>query len=97
MTSDMVQVHIADDYYEHEQFSALPQTWWSADDVYDVPREQVDRWQAAQDAWTEAQQEMATIMRERAEKRHIQQAEQQQREDARRAEIRAGLYGGRKQ
>lgn len=93
MTDDTVRVRISDDYYEHEQFSTLPQTWWSADDLYDVPREQVDRWQAAQEAWTAAQQEMAALMDARRQQRLAGQAERRQRDDARRAEIRAGLYG----
>jgi hypothetical protein len=92
----MVRVHVTDGYYEHEQFDLVPQTWWSKDDLYDVPREQVDRWEAAQGAWAGAQQEMAALMKERSDRRIAEQSARQQREDARRAEIRAGLYGGRK-
>lgn len=93
--SDTVRVHLSDGYYEHEQFGLIPQTWWSKDDLYDVPAEQVERWEAAQGAWQEAQQEMAALMKERRDARSAAQAERQQREGARRAEIRAGLYGGR--
>lgn len=96
MTDDTVRVYIADDYYEHEHFETLPQTWWSKEDVYDVPREQVARWEAASAAWGDAQEEMAALMNERHEKRMAEQAERRQREDVRLAEIRAGLYGGRK-
>ncbi len=54
VSGDTVRTYISDDYYEHEQFDTSPQTWWSESDVYDVPREQVERWQAAQDAWEAA-------------------------------------------
>ena len=95
MKRGTVRVHLSDGYYEHEQFHTLPQTWWSESDVYEVPREQVERWQAAKDAWEDAQREMASLMRERRDRHRAEQAEQRQREDERRAEIRRGLYGGR--
>lgn len=96
MADDLIRVHLSDDYYEHEQFGTVPQTWWSKNDIYDVPREQLQRWEAASEAWTEAQAEMAKLMNERRKQQQARQATQRQREDARLAEIRAGLYGGRK-
>lgn len=93
MSSETARVHLSDDYYQGEQFSTAPQTWWSADDVYEVPVEQLAHWQAAQEAWTAAQQEMAALMDARHEQKLAEQAARKQRDDARRAEIRAGLYG----
>ena len=69
MSGEAVRVHLSDGYYEHEQFGTVPQTWWSKDDIYEVPREQLQRWEAASEAWTEAQAEMATLMSERREQR----------------------------
>lgn len=94
--SDTVRVRISDGYYEHEQFDLIPQTWWSDKDLYDIPAEQLARWEAAQGAWQDAQQEMAALMKERGDARRAAQAARQKREDARRVEIRADLYGGRK-
>lgn len=63
--SDTVRVGLSDDYYLHEQFVTNPKAGWSEENVYEVPREQAERWQAAQEAWEAAQQEMGTIMDER--------------------------------
>ncbi|MEV7034614.1 hypothetical protein AB0N99_30835 [Streptomyces sp. NPDC093272] len=63
--SETVRVGLSDDYYRNEQFVTDPAADWSRENVYEVPREQAERWQAAQDAWEAAQQEMGAIMNER--------------------------------
>ncbi|MEU5596669.1 hypothetical protein [Streptomyces sp. NPDC020298] len=94
--SDTVRVGLSDDYYLGEQFVTEPQSCWSEENVYEVPREQAERWQAAESAWAEAQEEMGAVMGERRQQRNAARAESQRREDERRAEIRRGLYSGRK-
>lgn len=95
MSGDTVRTYISDDYYEHEHFATVPQTWWSESDVYDVPRAQVDRWRAAKDAWEAAQGEMRALMTERSRRRTATpgpdenacgQAERWKAEEAARAE-----------
>jgi hypothetical protein len=63
--SDTVRVGLTDDYYLGATFAIEPQAGWSEGNVYEVPREQAERWQAAQEAWEAAQREMGAIMDER--------------------------------
>ena len=104
--SHVVRVEITDGVYVDErdvQFDTVERTAWSPENVYDVPVERVDRWETAERAWAIAQGEMQELVDTRAAERlaamterYEREAEGRRREDARRAEIRAGLYGGRK-
>lgn len=101
MTDDTARVYIADDCcgferFGHERFRENPPYQCADRDMYDVPGEQLARWDAAETAWIAARQEMTSLVAARAEQQRAQREERQRREDARRAEIRAGLYGGRR-
>ncbi|MBM9509971.1 hypothetical protein [Actinacidiphila acididurans] len=96
MSGDMARAYITDDYDLYEQFNTMPPSWWFDDDANEIAREQAERWRAAEADraearyWGEASKEMLAVMSER---RNRQIAERRGREEARRAEIRAGLYG----
>jgi hypothetical protein len=111
----MVHVQLSLDYSDElfEGFDPRPQSWWDRDPkkaadvsggLYEVPAEQVARWDAAEDAWLAARAEIRALMEARAaerraerEARERREAEAREREERRRAEIRRQLYGGRKQ
>jgi len=54
---DVVQCAMGNDYYEG------PYCYESTGGEYKVPRELLDRWEEAESAWKEAQDEMADFMR----------------------------------
>lgn len=92
-SSDTVRVHLYDDYYLNEQFDTQLGSWSSEDHIYEVPAEQLKRWEDARDAWEEAQAEIKKLISARSVERMRQRAEAREREQKRRAEIRRELYG----
>ncbi|TQF04780.1 hypothetical protein E6W39_24320 [Kitasatospora acidiphila] len=96
-----MRVHLTSDYYRGVEFDSKPERWWdtaararTVDGVYEVPAEQLARWEAAQEAWARAEQEIEELMSKRSAQLAAERVERQKREDAWRAEVRRGLYGG---
>lgn len=96
MSSETRRVYLSDDYYRGALFDTVEQSWWPAEDVFDVPAEQVARWEEAEQAWADAQSEISGLVKARVNGRRQAEEERKLRDDARRAEIRAGLYGRRR-
>ena len=65
-----VRVVLGDDYYEHEHWNDYrPGNAEFPDAVFDIPVEQRDRWQAAMDAYSAMQNEIAELMAARRQLR----------------------------
>lgn len=71
-STDTVRVALDDEEEYVPVFTTDPEAWWEgtdraagADGVYDIPREQYERWEAARAAMQIAHAEMKTLMRER--------------------------------
>jgi hypothetical protein len=62
------RVTLSDDYYLGPVWGEYrPQSLAGPEDVFDIPVEQRDRWQAAQDAYADMQGEIEVLMRARRE------------------------------
>lgn len=84
----MAKVSLSDDYYIGEHWTDHTDgkiAIYGYHDVYEIPVEQRDRWQAAMDAYQQMQGEIRELMRERREAKMADRAGQEQRQQAREA------------
>jgi hypothetical protein len=63
LADGMARVHLSDDYYLGPVWGDYhPPTSYSPEDVFDIPAEQRDRWQAAEDAYRAMREEIEGLM-----------------------------------
>lgn len=85
--ADMVRVVLGDDFYQGESYYEDPRG------DYEVPREQVQRWAAAVEAYQAMQGEIAALMDERVKRLRAERAAEERQAQEQRAATVTALRG----